>query len=241
MKKINVIVTAGGMSEKIDNVRKITNSSTGKLGVKITEELLLKDNIDKIYYICSKNSLKPVSSKVQIVEINGVRDLYEKVVSLLKNQNIDIFIHSMAVSDYYVSYVSTVENISNEIDYTLKDPKEVLDNPIYKLNDRKISSNEDNLIIALKKAPKIISLIKDISPSTLLVGFKLLDGVSHCELIDVAKKLRDKNKCNFVVANDLNEIRQGKHHAYIIDRDDNTLEVSSKEEIAKCLVKKILE
>ena len=30
-----VIITAGGTSERIDNVRKITNSSSGKLGVAI--------------------------------------------------------------------------------------------------------------------------------------------------------------------------------------------------------------
>ena len=30
---MKVVITAGGTSEKIDNVRKITNSSTGKLGL----------------------------------------------------------------------------------------------------------------------------------------------------------------------------------------------------------------
>lgn len=239
MKKINVIITAGGMSERIDNVRKITNSSTGKLGVKITEELLKRDNINNIYFVCSRDSLKPVDKRVTIVEIDGVRDLKEKVVSLLDEYHIDIFIHSMAVSDYYVSYVSTAKAISNEIDYSLRDCEEVLTKPIYKLKDRKISSNEDNLIIGLKKAPKVISLVKDISPTTYLIGFKLLDSVSSSELIEVAKKLRDKNNCNLVVANDLNEIRQGRHHAYIIDRSDEIIEVTNKDEIAKSLVKKI--
>ena len=45
MKK--VIITAGGTSEKIDNVRKITNSSSGKLGMIIAEHLL-EENDD--YY-----------------------------------------------------------------------------------------------------------------------------------------------------------------------------------------------
>ena len=35
-----IIITAGGTSEKIDNVRKITNSSTGKLGKLIAEHLM---------------------------------------------------------------------------------------------------------------------------------------------------------------------------------------------------------
>ena len=37
-----VIITAGGTSEKIDNVRKITNSSSGKLGSVIASRLLGK-------------------------------------------------------------------------------------------------------------------------------------------------------------------------------------------------------
>jgi len=239
MKKINIVVTAGGTSERIDNVRKITNSSTGKLGVKITEELLKRENIGNVYFVCSKESLKPTDKKVKIIVIDGVRDLKEKVVTLLAENDIDIFVHSMAVSDYYVSYVTTAESVCREIDWTSRETEQVLDKPVYRLNDRKISSNEDNLIVSLKKAPKVISIIKDVSPTTYLVGFKLLDGVSRNELIEVAKKLRDKNNCNLVVANDLNEIRQGRHHAYIIDRSDEIIEVTHKEEIAKSLVKKI--
>lgn len=239
MKKINVVVTAGGMQEKIDNVRKITNSSTGKLGVKIANELLKKDNLENIYYVCSKESLKPTNERVKIITIDGVRDLKDKVTTLLKDNNIDFFIHSMAVSDYYVSSVSTPQRIIDDINNSKRDVLEVLKSPTNPIIERKISSDEENIILTLKKAPKIISLIKDISPQTYLVGFKLLDGVAFDELIAVASRLRDKNNCDLVIANDLNEIRQGNHKAYIIDKEDQILEVSGKEEIAKSLVKRI--
>ena len=36
---INVVITSGGTSERIDNVRKITNSSSGKLGSVISDKL----------------------------------------------------------------------------------------------------------------------------------------------------------------------------------------------------------
>ncbi len=50
---MNIVITAGCTSEKIDNVRKITNSSSGKLGMIIANEILNKyeDEIDIIYYI----------------------------------------------------------------------------------------------------------------------------------------------------------------------------------------------
>ena len=103
----------------------------------------------------------------------------------------------------------------------------------------KISSDDNNLVIVLKPTPKIISLIKALSPKTYLVGFKLLDGVSKEELIEVAKRLRDKNNCDLVVANDLENIRNGNHTAYIIDQEDNVCEANGKDDIAKKLVKRI--
>ena len=72
MKKI--VITAGGTSEKIDNVRKITNSSSGKLGMTIANELLKRDDVF-IYYICTKGSFRPVDERVKIIEIEGTMDL----------------------------------------------------------------------------------------------------------------------------------------------------------------------
>ena len=223
MKK--VIVTAGGTSEKIDNVRKITNSGTGKLGYKIALELLNKYKDVKIYYVCSKNSFRPVSDRVEIIEIESTIDLKNNIENLLTQNKIDYFIHSMAVSDYMVDYVTNLESIKN--------------NNIKIINDTKISSNEKSLVIVLKPTPKIISIIKNISPETYLVGFKLLDNVSKEELISVAKKLRDKNKCDLVVANDLEKIRKGNHKAYLIDKEDNIEEVNGKDLIAKKLVRRL--
>ena len=75
--KYKIIITSGGTSERIDNVRKITNSSSGKLGSLIASKLIeLNDfNIEKIYYICSKNAIKPTNTKIEIIEIVDTNDL----------------------------------------------------------------------------------------------------------------------------------------------------------------------
>ena len=235
MKKI--IITAGGTSEKIDNVRKITNSSSGKLGMTIANHFLNENDDLIIYYVCSKNSLKPTDEKVKIIEIDGTMDLKNKIENLLLNEKIDYFIHSMAISDYMTDYVTTLERIKESVKNT-NNIDEAFSN-IEIIKGSKISSYENNLVIVLKPTPKIISIIKDLSPSTYLVGFKLLDGVSKEELIEVAKKLRDKNKCDLVVANDLSSIRNGNHIAYIIDKNNNIEESIGKDDIAKKLVRRI--
>ena len=235
MKKF--IVTAGGTSEKIDNVRRITNSSSGRLGMLIASHLLNENKNSIIYYICSKNSLRPVDEKIKIIEIDDTNDLKNKVENLLLTNKIDCFIHSMAVSDYQTDYVTTIEQIKKSIN-NASNIEEAFSN-IETINDNKISSSCNNLVVVLKQTPKIISMIKNLSPSTYLVGFKLLDGVSKDELIMVAKKLRNKNKCDLVVANDLSTIRNGKHLAYIIDKNDRIEEANGKDEIAMKIVRMV--
>ncbi len=237
--KYKIIITSGGTSEKIDNVRKITNSSSGKLGSVIANKLIqeYEEKIEKIYYVCSKNSVKPTHNKIEIMEIEDTNDLEKTIKKLLTINDIDYFIHSMAVSDYTVDYVTTIEslvlNIENNSNKNIID---VINSHNDNLKDSKISSELDNLIIKLKKTPKIISMIKNISPKTYLVGFKLLDNVSEEYLINTAVKLQNKNNCDLVVANDLKNIRNGKHKAFIIKSKDDYITAIGKEDIAEKLV-----
>ena len=234
MKKI--VITAGGTSERIDNVRKITNTATGKLGMTIANEFL-KNEDTFIYYICTKESFKPTSERVKIIEIESTMDLKREVENVLTTESIDYFIHSMAVSDYMKDYATTMDRIKYTIEHN--DDIDEAFRHIEVIEGNKLSSSMDSLVIVLRPTPKIISLIKKISPKTFLVGFKLLDGVDKEELIEVAKNLRDKNKCDLVVANDLSTIREGNHNAYIIDKEDNIIEANGKEDIARKLVRRI--
>ena len=81
---MKIIITSGGTSERIDNVRKITNSSSGKLGCVIANKFmdLYGEKIEKIYYICSKNSFKPSHEKIEIIEIFDTHDLETVVKNL---------------------------------------------------------------------------------------------------------------------------------------------------------------
>ena len=238
----SIVITAGGTSERIDNVRKITNSSTGKLGTVIATRMIENkgDKIDKIYYVCSKSSLRPINEKVEVIEIVDTNDLKDTVNKLLTEQHIDCFVHSMAVADYTVDFVTTAEDLARSVDNSSGTTLSAICNPDLKLVDDKISSYYDNLIIKLKRTPKIISMIKDISPSTKLVGFKLLDTVSEEQLITVGLALKEKNKCDLVVANDLNNIRLGNHKAVIIRGKGDYIVAAGKEDIADKIIKEIM-
>ena len=50
---MKIVITAGGTSEKIDDVRTITNSSTGRLGYAVGTAFLQQyaDETDYLYYV----------------------------------------------------------------------------------------------------------------------------------------------------------------------------------------------
>ena len=247
----NIIITAGGTIEKVDNVRNIRNMSTGKLGAIICNTILANNSefIEKIYYITTKHSVMPENNKkIEFIYITGVEELKQVAEKLLKNYSIDYFIHSMAVSDYTVDYVSDINKLSDEVakaiinikgqDITQEELKEVIKNVMRAPNsvidrETKISSFQDNMFIYLKQAPKVISFIKNWSPDIKLIGFKLLSNVLEKELIDVATKLLEKNNCDYVIANDLSTIKNGTHKAFILDKEGKRQEILGKQAIAE--------
>ena len=234
---MKIIITAGGTSEKIDDVRTITNSSTGRLGFAIGKAFAEKyggagsDKIEKIYYLHGLRAACPESDIIEPVAIGGVMDLEAELKRLLEEEKIDGVVHAMAVSDYIVNEVTTLDRIRGT-----EDPDKKAD-----LSGNKISSDIDDLVIHMTRAPKVINSIKKLSPETVLVGFKLLSGVPHEELIDVGYNLMKKNDCDFVLANDLQEIRRDYHRGYLIHKDKTYDTMENNEQIAAMIARRVME
>lgn len=112
---MNVLITAGGTTEKIDNVRCITNVSTGKLGSIIANAFSILPGIDVIYYICSKTAIAPQSGKVKTIYVDSVACLENTIKELFSQINIDIIVHCMAISDYRVKLVTSAALLAKSI------------------------------------------------------------------------------------------------------------------------------
>jgi phosphopantothenoylcysteine synthetase/decarboxylase len=82
--------------------------------------------------------------------------------------------------------------------------------------DGKVRSRTDDFQIRLKPLPKLISRVKKICPKAKLVGFKLLVDSTEEELIEASKKSIYDNGCDMVVANDLSDMRKGKHNIRLV-------------------------
>lgn len=224
---MKILVTSGGTSEAIDRVRSITNHSTGRLGLIITEALIKAGH--EVCLITTSQAVKPASHpNLKIIEIKNTLDLLEEMRNLVKDYQ--VLIHSMAVSDYTPVYMTSLDEVQASQD---------LSKFLTKQNtESKISSKEDAQILFLKKNPKIISLVKEWNPKIHLIGFKLLVDVTKDHLIDVARESLNKNRADIIVANDLTQINSEQHLACLVEKNDYQT-AYSKQEIAELLLEKI--
>ena len=220
---MNILITSGGTSEKIDRVRSITNHSTGRLGKIIAETFL--DKGDQVTLVTTPKAVHPATHpNLTIVQIENVAELLESLKPLVHTH--DVLIHAMAVSDYTPVYMTGLKAVAASSDMT-----EFLN----KTNsETKISSQDDIQVLFLKKTPKIISLVKKWNPDIRLIGFKLLVDVSKEELLETARASLIKNQAEIIVANDLTEISNQEHKAYLVGKETVT-QAQSKEEIAQLL------
>lgn len=250
---MKVLVTAGGTSEKIDQVRRITNMSTGQLGSLIADAFI--DIGADVTYVCGRSSARPRQTTATLHIIDTVGELLGTLRELLKSQRYDAVIHSMAVSDYTISGSSTAEALAEAVAKHLLQggavPMEqsllastvreaVLDSEAQP-EEKKISSNLDNMLLYLKRTPKVIGIFKELQPGATLIGFKLLVSVDEDTLIQTGKGLLQKNKCDYVLANDLENIRGQEHKAVLIGADGSLRHMRTKEEIAQVIAGTVTE
>lgn len=225
---MKILITSGGTTEAIDSVRGITNHATGRLG-KIIAELFL-DKGHQVTLVTTASAQKPYQrEKLTIIEITNVQSLYECLKTEVPEHQ--ALIHSMAVSDYSPVYMTDI--------LELEEAKNINDLLDKHNTEHKISSQSDYQVLFLKKTPKVISQVKEWNPNIILIGFKLLVNVDKKQLLKVAKQSIEKNKADYILANDLNNITDNSHQALLVS-NDKYLTLETKEQIAQAIYKKVV-
>lgn len=220
---MKILITSGGTREAIDRVRSITNHSTGQLGKQIAEIFLEAGH--QVSLVTTSSAVKPDRHPcLTITEISNVASLTDALEPLVKSH--DVLIHSMAVSDYSPLYMTGIEKVAQATN-------------IYDLLQKtntvgKVSSTDEYQVLFLKKTPKVISLVKEWNPDIQLIGFKLLVGVSQEELITTARASLEKNRADYILANDLLDIKEGQHRAYLVSKNSH-VQIENKTQIAELI------
>lgn len=214
-----VLVTSGGTREYLDDVRVITNISTGALGAKIAEALY--HNGAKVHYVHGVTAHMPnldegfSDGTLTTYPIKTCNDLLETMKAIIPAFNMDAVIHSAAVSDF-----------------TFKRDKAI------KVGSDSEEDFVDYIRRTIVRTPKIIQQVKVWRPETVLIGFKFTVGKSSNELIHIAKESGMKSDCDAVFANDKSMMVDRKDHVgyFVSLKPSYTHEVKGKDNIANYMV-----
>lgn len=209
---MKILVTSGGTKVNIDSVRQLTNMSKGTFGSKIATELLKLGH--EVMFLKAKDSKSPYQFTINMLTqgSESMSDVLDPARHLLKYKD-----------NYKELEYSTFAEYRDRLERWVKIERPdvvmlaaaVSDYGVENPHDGKIRSN-DLLTIKLVQLPKIIHLIKTWHPTCKLVGFKLLVGSKESELIAAAEKSIAENGCNVIVANDLTDIKEGKHKVHLV-------------------------
>jgi phosphopantothenate---cysteine ligase (CTP) len=180
---VHCIVTAGPTFEPLDQVRRLTNFSTGRLGTELANHLAGQGH--QVILLVGEQATWPGPRKAQCVQVfTTTADLREQLQALA-GQSVDAVFHAAAVSDFTFvkTWARSADGAQSEIE------------------EGKISTSHERLFAELVPTPKIIARLRDWFPLAAIVGWKYeVDGNREST---IAKALRqiEVNRTDACVAN----------------------------------------
>jgi phosphopantothenate-cysteine ligase len=214
---MNVVVSGGGTVAPIDDVRQITNISSGRFSAAISEACLergawvwhIHPPQAQLPYLRSARfdlaTTDPAAEHARLDHLyrlwqeNGPRlhlvrlgqatvaDYAAELERVLRAEPIDVAFLAMAVSDF------EAEPYQGKLD-----------------------SDAEEALIRTRRTPKVIRSVRDWAPGVYLVGFKLLSRASVIDLVREAEQACRTNRADLTVANDLQTLQAGAHTIHLV-------------------------
>jgi len=168
---MNCLITAGPTYETMDNVRRLTNFSTGQLGTELANFLTARGH--DVTLLIGEQATHPGERKARRVETFTTTASLRGKLQGLSAQSADAVFHAAAVSDFTFGKI------------WLRSPS----GELTEIKSGKISTRQGALLAELVPTPKIITELRDWFPNTKLIGWKFeVDG----DQADVIQKAEDQ-------------------------------------------------
>lgn len=176
LKDRRVLVIAGATEEPIDDIRVVTNKSSGETGVEMARAAYERGaSVDLWMGRCDVE----IPSFLNTTRYSTFKDLQE----LVQGVQHDVVFFPAAVSDYSPAK-----------------------------SEGKLSSDKDSVTVTLKRNPKLIDGIK----AKVVVGFKAQAKMAEDALVAEAKRLQERSRCTFVVANRIEDVQKGRTKVLVV-------------------------
>jgi phosphopantothenoylcysteine decarboxylase/phosphopantothenate--cysteine ligase len=212
-----ILVTAGPTREYIDEIRFVSNDSSGRMGIELAKEASARGA--DVLLVNGKSSVE-VPDYLNVKNVISTDDFINTVNKELNDNTYDMFICAAAISDY-----SPIDCIEGKIS----------------------SDKVKELQVNMRLTPKIIDKARDVNKDVFVVAFKAETNVSRTELIDRAYARLQKSDADLIVANDVGRedvgFESSENEVYIIDKEKHTTHVSkhSKRYVASKIIDIALE
>jgi len=181
---MNCIITAGPTFEPLDDVRRLTNFSTGRLGTELANFLTARGH--QVTLLIGEQATYPGERRAQKVTVfSTTADLRAKLKAASRRK-VDAIFHAAAVSDFTFGEIFA-ETSPGE--YTrLKASK-------------KISTRQGGMLVELLPTPKIIAELRGWFPQTKIVGWKFEANGVRADALKSAHRQINECHTNACVAN----------------------------------------
>lgn len=177
---MRVIVTCGPSYEPVDAVRRLTNFSTGELGILLTNAL----HAAGIEVTCMKGAgaTSPIPVAAEGTTTFTTNDhLRAKLARTAAGAPIDAVFHAAALTDFRVKRLSRADGGA--------------------VHGEKLCSRDGELTLTLAPAPKLISDLRTLFPNAFLVGWKYEVDGTRVEAIAKAARQIAEAKTDLCVIN----------------------------------------
>jgi len=148
-----VIITCGPSYEPVDQVRRLTNFSTGELGVMLSNRLT-RDGVD---VICLKGEAATTplqtDANIEVIHFTTNAHLIELLSRICDRDHVAAFFHAAALCDFKIKSITNAKgtNLAREA---------------------KLSSRRGELLLELEPAEKVISKLRALFPNARIAGWK---------------------------------------------------------------------
>lgn len=177
---MRVVVTCGPSYEPIDEVRRITNFSTGELGMILTNQLV-KAGCEVLCYRGVGATSQERVAGAKILPFATNQHLQSALEELPERETVSAVFHAAALVDYRVKSVHT--STGREIAAT------------------KIPSSAGELVITLSPYHKLIQSLRDLFPMSRIVGWKYELVGSRADVLAAAIRQLSDSRSDACVMN----------------------------------------
>jgi phosphopantothenate---cysteine ligase (CTP) len=183
MDRVNCLVTAGPTYEPLDQVRRLTNFSTGRLGVELANCLVAHGH--QVPLLIGEAATWAGPRRAQQTEVfTTTADLQERLAAHAAHA-VDAVFHAAAVSDFRM------------VKLWVRAPT----GELTEVRAGKISTQHPSLLMELEPTPKILGQLRGWFPAAQLVGWKYeVEGDRASVLAKAQEQIRN-NRTDACLAN----------------------------------------